>query len=97
MLSPGAVEFFETAMRRGNKSLNIGDIVLVPGSPMVGRALAELKLSQDTGATLLAVLRDGTAIAAPRPDLVLAAGDRLLALGTDEQLERLEQLLLTRR
>lgn len=96
MLSPGAVEFFETAMRRGNKSLNIGDIVLVPGSPMVGKALAELKLPQDTGATLLAVLRDGTAIAAPRPDLVLTAGDRLLALGTDEQLEQLEKLLARR-
>lgn len=96
MLSPGAVEFFETAMRRGNKSLNIGDIVLVPGSPMVGRTLAELTLPRDTGATLLAVLRDGTAIAAPKPDLVLTAGDRLLALGTDEQLEQLEKLLARR-
>ncbi|MGZ3458311.1 MAG: potassium channel family protein [Archangium sp.] len=97
MLSPGAVEFFETAMRRGNKSLNIGDIVLVPESPVVGRSLAELKLSEETGATLLAVLRDGTAIAAPSAGLVLAKGDRLLALGTDEQLERLEKLLLARR
>jgi voltage-gated potassium channel len=97
MLSPGAVEFFETAMRRGNKSLNIGEMVLVPGSPMVGRPLAELKLSQETGATLLAVLRDGTAIAAPRPDLVLTVRDRLLALGTDEQLAQLEKLLLAQR
>lgn len=97
MLSPGAVEFFETAMRRGNQSLNIGEIVLVSGSPMVGRLLVELKLSQETGATLLAVLRDGTAIAAPKPDLVLATGDRLLALGTDEQLESLEKLLLAPR
>ncbi|HEX5752712.1 MAG TPA: potassium channel protein [Archangium sp.] len=95
MLSPGAVEFFETAMRRGNQALNIGEIVLVSGSRMVGRPLAEL--SQETGATLLAVLRDNTAIAAPKPDLVLATGDRLLALGTDEQLERLEKMLLAPR
>lgn len=97
MLSPDAVEFFETALSRGNKSLNIGDLLLAADSPMVGKALAELKIPEVTGTTLLAVLRDGSALSTPKADLVLTPGDRLLVLGTDEQLENLEKMMHARR
>ena len=38
-------------------------------------------MRQATGASVLAVLREGAPIPNPPPDLTLAAGDRLLALG----------------
>lgn len=50
-------------------------------------------MRQTTGASILVVLRDGTPTANPPPDLTLVAGDRLLALGTGDQLERLEKLI----
>ncbi len=87
MISPRVVDFFETALRRGNQSLNIDDIVVAPASKMVGRSVGELAPS---GATVLAVLRDGT----PTVDLggafVLSEGDHVLVLGTDSQLSSLE-------
>jgi voltage-gated potassium channel len=95
MLSPRAVDFFETALKRGSKQLNIDDILVVPQSTAVGRTLAALDLGQRTGATVLAVLRSGTPTTNPHGDFVLAAGDHLLALGTDEQLQKLESVLAT--
>ena len=44
-----------------------------------------------TGATVLAVLRDGNPVVSPPGDFHLQAGDHLLALGTREQLERLDR------
>ncbi|MBI1959382.1 MAG: potassium channel protein, partial [Candidatus Rokubacteria bacterium] len=45
------------------------------------------------GATVLAILREEMPLVNPSSDLTLAAGDRLLALGTTDQLERLERLI----
>jgi TrkA domain protein len=62
-------------------------------SRIVGRTLGEIDIRQATGATVLAILREGTPLVNPGSDLVLASGDRLLALGTGDQLERLERLI----
>lgn len=93
LLSPRVVDFFETALHRGNKALSIGEIQVVASSSAVGGSLDELR-KRGGGATVLAVLRspDG-AVAVATDKLVLASGDHLLALGTDEQLEALESAL----
>jgi len=93
LLSPHVVDFFETALHRGNKALSIGEIQLVAGSPAIGASLDHVR-KHTTGATVLAVLRgvDGS-VALASDHLVLADGDHLLALGTDEQLEALEATL----
>jgi voltage-gated potassium channel len=93
ILNPAVVDFFETALKRDRESLAIEDVALPPTSPVVGRTLEALALRQATGASVLAVLRDGSPLANPPPDLTLQAGDRLLALGTREQLVRLEKLI----
>jgi voltage-gated potassium channel len=93
MLSPAVVDFFETALRRGNDALNIEDLAMAPDSPGVGQTLDTLNIRRTTGATVLAILRDGNPLVSPPGDLALAAGDRLLALGTGDQLRRLEKLI----
>jgi len=95
ILSPHVVDFFETALHRGSKTLSIGEIQVTAGSSAVGVSLDVLR-KRGTGATVLAVLRspDG-AVAVATDNLVLASGDHLLALGTDEQLETLEASLGT--
>jgi voltage-gated potassium channel len=95
ILNPAVVDFFETALKRDRQSLAIEDVALPPTSPVVGRTLEVLALRQATGVSVLAVLRDGSPFANPSPDLTLEAGDRLLALGTREQLARLEKLIAT--
>jgi voltage-gated potassium channel len=93
MLSPGMVEFFDTTMRKGNKALSIGDLLLEASSPAVGQTIERLHIAQRTGATVLALVRDGGVIATPRGEQKLAQGDRLLALGTDEQIQQLQRML----
>jgi len=93
MLSPTVVDFFETALRRGNDTLNIEDLAMGPDSPSLGQTLDTLDVRRATGATVLVVIRDGNPVVSPPGDLALAAGDRLLALGTGDQLRRLEKLI----
>ena len=89
MLSPRVVDFLETALTTGNKALNIDDVVVGQG----GKTIESLQLNARSGATVLAVVRDGQPTANPRGDLQLASGDHLLVLGTAEQLKLVEQLL----
>ena len=96
ILSPAVVDFFETALRRGNESLNIESVALTPGSSAMGKSLESLDIRQSTGATILAVVRSNNAIPNPPPDFVLAVGDQLLALGTIAQLDQLERLVADR-
>ena len=93
MLSPAVVDFFETALRRGNDALAIEDLALPGDSPCVGQTLDTLDIRRATGATVLAILRDGNPMASPPGDLALAAADHLLALGTGDQLRRLEKMI----
>ena len=90
------MDFFETALRRGNEALNIEALAVAPESPAVSRTLEALDLRQATGATVLAILRDDNCMVNPAGDMALRAGDRLLALGTREQLERVERMLAGR-
>ena len=96
ILSPTVVDFFETALRRGDETLNIEALAVSPESPAAGRTLESIALRQATGATVLAVLRDGNPMVNPAGDTALAAGDRVLALGTRDQLEKVEQVLTGR-
>ena len=93
ILSPAVVDFFETALRRGPEALAIEDVALPTTSGAIGRTLEALQVRQTTGASVLAVLRESVPIPNPPADLTLRAGDRLLALGTGDQLERLEKLI----
>jgi len=61
---------------------------------ITGYTLEELALRQATGATVLAIMRDGNPVVNPPGDLSLARGDRLLVLGTRDQLERVERVLV---
>ncbi len=57
---------------------------LPPGSLAVGRSLAELELRVGTGATVLAIVRDGVGFAVPEAHDPLRAGDVLVIAGTED-------------
>ena len=93
ILSPAVVDFFETALRRGNEALAIEDLAVAADSGALGRTLEALDVRRATGATVLAVVREGNPLVNPPGDFRLQAGDQLLALGTEGQLRQLEQLI----
>ena len=61
----------------------------------VGRTLHQLDLRNSTGATVLAIRRNGTTISAPSGGLVLAAGDDIFLLGDDSDVMLARALLTT--
>ena len=93
ILKPTVVEFFETALRAGKDALNIEDLAVPADSPVVGRTLDALNIRRVTGVTILAILREGNPLVSPPGTFALSSGDQLLALGTGEQLARLDRLI----
>jgi len=62
------------------------------GSPAVGRTLSDLNLRAMTGATVLAIVRQGQGLV-PTPDDALEVGDVLALAGTHDALESARQIL----
>ena len=94
ILSPAVVDFFETALKRGQEALAIEDVALPPSEP--GHRTGHWRRSRcgrRRAPPCSQCSATGRPLANPPPDLTLQAGDRLLALGTRDQLERLEKLI----
>jgi CPA2 family monovalent cation:H+ antiporter-2 len=53
---------------------------------MIARKLRDIPLRGQTGASIVAIERAGQRLINPGPDEVLLPGDRVLLLGTPEQL-----------
>ena len=68
-------------------------IELQPGSSAVGRTLAEIKLRGLTGATILAIEREGESVVVPAGNERLRAGDVLAVAGTHMAVEAARELL----
>jgi voltage-gated potassium channel len=93
ILSPTVVDFFDTVIRKGEESINLEGIKVRDGARAVGQSLSELRVREITGASVLVVMRGSRVLPNPDPELVLHPGDHLLALGTSDQLDRLETLV----
>jgi trk system potassium uptake protein TrkA len=74
-----------------DSELEIIEAHLQPGSPAVGRTAGELSIPD--GCTLFAVVRDGVATSL-RTESVLAAGDKVIAIGRADCEARLRDQLL---
>lgn len=63
-------------------------LLLEEGSPAVGRTIGELELRRRTGATVVAVVRDGLTDVNPGSEFRFEAGDIVVLLGAPEQIDR---------
>jgi len=62
---------------------------MVPkSSPAAGRSIRDLQLRKMTGATVIAVVRDGQPSTNPSPDFVMQPGDILVLVGSHGQLDQ---------
>lgn len=68
-------------------------LLLLDGSPAVGKSLEGLELRSRSGVTVIAVVREGKSIPNPGPDFVFAAGDVLVLLGSHKALDEAVQVL----
>jgi len=63
----------------------LAEVVLLPGSPLVGKTLEASRLGRDMDVTVLRVLRNRNHHLAPRAHLQLAEGDELLIKGERDE------------
>lgn len=89
--------YFES-VNVGELTVPLGDafiewVELPEGSAFAGTALREAGIRQQTGATVIAVQRGTETIPNPGPDVELAGGDLLVAIGTREQQAALAELI----
>lgn len=77
------------------EGLAIDWITLLDGSPAVGTSIADGRLRTRTGASVVAVVRGATTLAAPGPEHLFEAGDVVVAVGTPDGLAELRGLLVT--
>jgi voltage-gated potassium channel len=92
VMRPTVMEFIELATRTEHLELQIEQTLITDGSALVGSTLANSKLRQDLGLIIVAIKKASGAMAyTPPPEMVLEAGDTLIALGRRDQLDLLEK------
>ncbi|HET9914813.1 MAG TPA: cation:proton antiporter [Anaerolineales bacterium] len=74
-------------------SIEIKWFRLPENSPLIGQTLAEANLRSRTGASVVALLRDGHLMANPKSMTVFQADDRIGLIGEKDEVEALERLL----
>jgi voltage-gated potassium channel len=93
LLRPSVVSFLDVAtMGVGDISLRLEQSEIPSGSPIAGRTLADAKIPQRTGLIVLALRRRGERGHAqynPGPETRLEAGDVMIVLGRQEQVQSL--------
>jgi TrkA domain protein len=75
------------------EGLQVEWLRLPPTSPYAGRTLGDTKARTRTGASVVALVRDGTVLPSPEPTAELHAGDTLVVVGTAHGVEAVAQLL----
>lgn len=92
LLRPDVVSFLDCAMWGGDIELRMEQAAIPPGSPLVGRTLAEARIPQRTGLIVLALRRkdaEGPPEYNPGPQARLEAGDVMIVLGRTAQVQML--------
>ncbi len=90
-LRPAIVDFIDTVIYRRGRELKMENITIRQDSALIGLTVKETR--QRTKAAILAITKKGGKLLAnPSPEETIDAGDRLITLGTREQLAALEEI-----
>lgn len=82
-----------TRMQRLFRDARLATVVIGQNSPAANKLIRELELRSRTGATVVAIERGETSVINPGPDEELHPEDRLLLLGTPDQLRAAQAVL----
>jgi voltage-gated potassium channel len=90
VLQPHVAEFLDVVMHDGTLEFRLEEVALPAGSPLAGASLRDAHIRDRTGALILALRDgDGSFTTNPPPETALAAGQILIAIGTETQLKAL--------
>lgn len=90
IMRPRVVDFLDVVAGGHRTELKMEEISLSAGDPYSGRTIGESHIRSQTGAYVLAVhAADGSVNSNPDPETLMKDGDRLVVLGSDDQLRML--------
>ena len=84
---------FLHALMHASKHIEVTWLRLMPDNPLVGQTLAEANLRARTGASVVAILRNGQLLANPKSLTIFEADDRIGMIGDQEQIAAAEKVL----
>ena len=101
MLRPVVVSFLDVATRSPDLTLRMEQERVSESSPLVGKALADIKLPQYTGLIVIGIRKknppeaeeDFTYVFNPQADTQLDPGDIMIVLGKPEQIDKLRKFV----
>jgi voltage-gated potassium channel len=100
MLKPQVAQFVEevTSVTGGGPTdFRLEELVVTASCASSGRTIRELRIRHETGALVIAIRKhDGSFETTPSPDTVLEPGDVLIAVGSPDELAKLEELFAPR-
>lgn len=93
LLKPAVSDFIELTTMTGSVELGMEEVPIVEGTHLVGRMLKDTEIRSDPDIIIVAIRRSGgEMVFNPSGDAVIREGDRLIAVGKRENLDRLEIL-----
>ena len=90
-IQPNSVEFLLDAMT-STYGIEVSDIRIPDVSRLIGKSLRELELKKSTGVTVVGVKKAGGLILNPSDDVVIDKGDLIVAIGTAQEIQNIEDL-----
>jgi voltage-gated potassium channel len=98
VLRPQVAAFLDVVSTTGGADFLFEEIEVTPGNPCAGKSLRELRVRERTGAIIVALRKhDGTFDTTPSPDVVFEEADVMIAVGTSDEIRKLEELFAPER
>jgi len=93
VLHPGVGDFVDNVMDFKNSEVEISDLVVGTGSPLIGQPVDKHLANRKSGISVLIINRaDGKSIINPVGNTEIKSGDRLILMGTRTNLLEVEKL-----
>ncbi len=92
---PTVVDFLDTAMMSGELGLKLEEAVVEPSSLLVGKTLIASNLRRDFGVIIVAIKKaSNEMVFNPGPQAIIDAKDVIVAIGKQEDMKRMAQVLV---
>lgn len=93
-LQPELAQIFDVVIKGNAVEFRVEELDIAPDCAMAGKSIRESGIRQASGAQILAIEGDDdTVVVNPGPDRKLVPGERLVVVGTKEQVDRAAELL----
>jgi TrkA domain protein len=93
ILGAPALTFRLAVLQRQAEGLIVEELPVPADSPYARRPLGDTQARTRTGASIVAVLRQGAALPSPTPDFVLLPGDLVVTVGTQAAIDQVAHIL----